>query len=313
MTRLFLLTLFLGCASVAQAASLGEMATTMSATGQMAGSTAAAATPTAPPAVAPPPPENGLAAVETPLEKKRIFDNSRTNIEIFNRTASDKNRIKSILYTPDEIKDIHMALNTYLKYAGRGGELTFDEEAFLSRLGGLKKSAGNRGQNRFFTYPQFFLDSLVYYSSSEWLVWINGEKITQDTSKEGSNIHVVQISPDKVTVEWFPLEINRVLDTWRRFPNPDVLVDPAHGQVVFTLKPNQTFSSYSMSVLEGRVLPVTVDITQETSLSLDEKIEGMEGEGQKTENVDNAPGTEEKSQEGLGGLIKSYQNLKKEE
>jgi len=316
MTRILHIVLvgafFLAWVPLVQAASLSELAITLPATGQAAGTTAAAAphpaAPTPPPAAAQAPTEamSDMSA-ESPLERKKTFDNSRTNIDLFNKTASDPKRVKSLLYTPEEIKDLHLALNTYLKYAGRGGELTFDEEAFLSRLGGLKSSTG-RGQAKFFTYPQFFLDSLVYYSAKDWLVWINGEKITQDTSKESSNIHVVQISADKVTVEWFPLEMNRVLDTWRQFPNSEVMVDAGHGQVVFTLKPNQTFSSYTMTVLEGRVLPVTVDITQEIDLS-DDKSKGLDmvipGEAGASET--------EKSKEGLGGLINSYQNIKKEE
>jgi hypothetical protein len=171
--------------------------------------------------------------------------------------------VKSVFYTESEIKDIHLAVNTYLKNIGRGGDLTFDEEAFLSRLGGLKNTVSNqKGQSRFFTYPQFFLNSLVYYAADNWIVWVNGEKITQATPKESNNIRVNNITPESVTLEWFPLEMERVTEIWRSFPNDKVTVDMQRGQVIFNIKPNQTFSSYTMTVLEGKVLPVTVDVTK---------------------------------------------------
>ncbi len=196
------------------------------------------------------------------VEKERSFDNSRTDINLYNKTVLDKNRVKSIFYTETEIKDVRLAVNTYLKNIGRGGDLTFDEEAFLSRLGGLKNAGTNQSQSRLFTYPQFFLNSLVYYAPDDWIVWVNGEKITQNTPRESSNIRVTAITPDKVTLEWFPLEMHRVMEIWKLFPNEQVTVNTAHGQVIFDLKPNQTFSSYTMTALEGKVLPVTVDITK---------------------------------------------------
>lgn len=196
-------------------------------------------------------------------DSKQGFDNSRTDINLYNKTVLDKNRVKSIFYTEAEIKDVHLAVNTYLKNIGRGGDLTFDEEAFLSRLGGLKNSAKSQtGQSRYFTYPQFFLSTLVYYAPNDWVVWINNEKITPQTPRESSNIRVGGIASDRVTFEWFPLEMERVVEIWKSFPNDKVSVDIPRGQVVFSLKPNQTFSSYTMTVLEGKVLPVTVDVTK---------------------------------------------------
>jgi hypothetical protein len=251
----------------------------------------------------------GAAGAPSP-EKKKSFDNSRTDINLYNKTAADPDRVKSLFYTATEVKDVHLAVNTYLKNIGRGGDLTFDEEAFLSRLGGLKKtSAANSGQARFFTYPQFFLDSLVYYSPSDWLVWLNGEKITPLTPRESSNIHIIGITPDKITVEWFPLEMSRVSEVWKKSPNDSITVDLRHGQVIFTLKPNQTFSSYVMRAVEGRVLPKTVDLTQ-----MAQPYEFGKGEGEKP--ADAKPGElapSDAPKEGLTGLINNFKEMNKEE
>jgi hypothetical protein len=314
-----------------QASSLTELSVTVPAAGVVAAGVAGAVggnpAPVSPQAAAadnlPPAP----AYVSDENEEDKKLDNSRTDINLFNRTVSDKNRTKSLLFTQEEINDIHLAINTYLKYIGRGGDLTFDEEAFLSRLGGLKSNSNP--ENRFFTYPQFFLDSLVYHSPDDWIIWVNGEKITNATPKENNNIHVVSIDADKATIAWFPLSMDKVLDVWKKFPNETVEVDKKHGQVIFSLRPNQTFSSYVMKVLEGKVVPVTVDAAQAevfTPLSDQELPPPTDEEllpaaapspaiGAAPQPIPAAPTpaqTVPASREGLGGLINRYENLNKE-
>lgn len=196
--------------------------------------------------------------------ESRQLDNSRTDIRLFNKMLLEnkQKQIQSILFTKEEINEINLAINTYLKAIGRGGEFTFDEEAFLSRLGGLKKNTAVTGESRFFTYPQFYLDSLVYHSPTDWLVWINGEKITPETPKESKNIHVVTVDNEKVTLAWFPLTMSAVLEVWKLMPNEAITIDKQRNQVIFTLRPNQTFSSYILRVLEGKQEPVIVDMSQ---------------------------------------------------
>lgn len=216
-----------------------------------------------------------------------------------------KEKIKSLFYSQEEVRDIHLAINTYLKHVNNRQDLTFDEEAFLRRLSGLKSNS----PNRYYTYPQFFLDSLVYHKENDWIIWLNGRKITQDTLAEGTQVHVLAIDAEKVTLEWLPVAMERVLEVWNQIPNDQVTVDQLRGKVVFTLHPNQTFSSYVMKVLEGKVLPVTVDTALiENTLS---------AAGKKEETAPAAPMPKlqplPENKEGISGLIDSYQNLKQEE
>lgn len=243
-------------------------------------------------------------------EKMQFADTSGTDIELFNQTISNKNKIKSLFFTQAEITDIHLAINTYLKNSGRGGDFTFDEEAFLNRLGRLKGSGNATQSARFYTYPQFFLDSIVYDAPESWIIWLNGVKITQDTPRENSDIQVVAIDKDKVTLEWVPIAMDKVSEVWNQVPNDEIDVDTLRGKVSFTLRPNQTFSSYVMKVLEGRVLPVTVDTT------LIKKSPAADTEAMPAPPPALPPAEAEKqpvpqgSGEGLSGLINSYKNMK---
>lgn len=196
------------------------------------------------------------AAVEKAEEAEKPEETSSllSRLSLFGAPSKEK-KIRSLFFAQEEIKAIHLAIGTYTKHALRGDDLTFDEEEFLKRLGGLKKTT----QSRYYTFPQFFLSSLVYHSDVDWIVWIGGRKITPRTAEEMSELHVLEISGEEVTFEWMPVAMDKVLQIWNKYPNPDVKVDVLRSKVIFKLRPNQTFSSYVMKVLEGKVMPVTVD------------------------------------------------------
>jgi hypothetical protein len=93
--------------------------------------------------------------------------------------------------------------------------------------------------------------------------------------------------------------MDKVVEAWRSQNNDDIQVDEQEGTVVFTLRPNQTFTSYLMRVVEGRVQPVTIgNVAQEstsTTFAPDAPPAAQDGE----------------PKEGLGGLIDQYENMPK--
>lgn len=264
----------------------------------------------------------GQERIEMPVPQEKDGKVEIPSFQGFDsKAAANPNRIKSLFYSQAEISDIHLAVNTYLKHVSNNDALSFDEESFLNRLGGLKRASN--AQSRYFTYPQFFLDSMVYHSAENWIVWVNGRKLANDTPKDGTNIQVAAVTPEMVTLEWFPSQMDRVLEIWNQLENPavqsqGVQVDVAKAKVTFSLKPNQTFSSYTMNVLEGKALPVTVDIAalgnlQGSRVSLDGQSVNNEtavpAAADKDDDKTATPQKAQESKEGLGGLIRSYQNM----
>lgn len=211
-------------------------------------------------------------------------------------------KFRSLFFTPEEVANIKYALNIYKKNtAGRGGSDDLDEEDFLRRLTGLNSQP--QQANRYYSYPQFFLESLVYHASNNWIVWINGQKLTQDSPTENSDLSVVSIDKDKAQILWRPVAMEKVTEVWDKSPNNEVAVSRRDGTVKFTLRPNQTFSSYVMYVLEGKVQPVTVDThAMQIPAVLDTDEDA----------VDYMPAPDQgqnQNREGLGGLMNAYQNL----
>lgn len=238
------------------------------------------------------------------------------------KSSTRKHKIKSLFFSQEEITDIHLAVNTYLSHIGRGSNLPFDEEAFLQRLGGIKRG-NTASQSRFYTYPQFFLESLVYDAKSQWSIRLNGRTILHNTPQEGSNVRVTAITPERVSLEWAPPDMERVMEIWKRFPNDTITVDAVRSRVSFALKPNQTFSSYVMNVLEGKVEPVSVDITRFQQLQSQDGSEATEEDGplgfdKAAEKPKQEPAAttplmpkpqDDPSRQGLSGLLNSYKNM----
>lgn len=189
--------------------------------------------------------------------------------------------LESMFYSQAEVNSIRDALTAYLNRA-KGNNVSAAE--YLNNATEIKKI---QTENRYFTYPQFFLESLVYHSSLDWSIWVSGKKITAEYPAIEGELKVTAIDKERVSFEWIPVDMKKVMEIWDKWPNDDIKVDEYNKTVSFTLLPNQTFSSYVMRVLEGKVMPVTVgrEVTgdelltpKEVTLPVPEKKENTEPE-----------------------------------
>jgi hypothetical protein len=166
--------------------------------------------------------------------------------------------IRSLFFSPDEIRALNQAIATYTRNKAKPVEKKAGAEDFLDKLTrGATQPAPTVQAERYFTYPQFFLESLVYHTPLDWSVRINGQRYTLDDRKK-ADLEIVLADKDRVVVQWTPANMDRVREVVLSEKNMEG-VDLKRGLVVFTLRPNQTFSSFVMRVLEGKVRPVTVD------------------------------------------------------
>jgi hypothetical protein len=171
--------------------------------------------------------------------------------------------MKSLLFSDEDITAIRSARFFYEQHRNgvvNGGIAEDDFLRNLEKITSLKSDTGPKT----FTYPQFFLSSIAYYSPNDWVVWINNEKITQNSGVSASGLRVTKISGEKVVVEWKPEKMDKIIDNGA-VSDDGVQVDFMRNKVVFPLKANQTFSSYAMRVVEGKILPITVNLDSDIS------------------------------------------------
>lgn len=165
---------------------------------------------------------------------------------------------KSMFYTDEEMAEIRKAINVYdRRRLGADGE----DEDFLNKIGGSGAASNKSNAPAYFIYPQFFMEALAYHSPTEWSVRINHQDFTPDMLT-GNNIRIVDINKESALIEWKPIEIDGVHQEWAISSDDRVEIDRGRKVVTFKLHPNQTFSSYSMRILEGRVTPMVLDINK---------------------------------------------------
>lgn len=177
----------------------------------------------------------------------------------------------SLFVTPEELARINEAIATYKRNKDKKNNSAENQaKNFLNQLEPLIETSVEQ-QAVPFTYPQFFLQTLSYKGPDDWLVVVNGEKFVPRYENPASWLKVVMVDKESVVMEWRPQNMEKVQESWMVAPlgvdASDVLVDSARDTVTFTLKPNQTFTSYAMRVVEGRVQPVTVMVDPDTAVA----------------------------------------------
>ncbi len=229
--------------------------------------------------------------------------------------AADAATLKSLFFTQEEMAALHRAIAIYGKYAVRQHN-THEGEDFLKQLEGKVTLGSTVHPKKNYTYPQFFLESLAYHSPHDWIVQLNRQRITPQTTPTAlGNIRVREIDKDKVSIEWKPDEadmdkINALTDTT---PDEGIDIDRTNGIIIFTLYANQTFSSYALQVLEGKVQPVTVaNVAPGDGNKITRPVPVVEKAPPPAPSKDPAPAPAGPHESGLGGLIGAYKNLDQE-
>ena len=166
-------------------------------------------------------------------------------------------QVKSLLFSNEDISSIQKARLSYEQRIAGVSTGKIDEQDFLKNL---ETMVFSKIEPTVFTYPQFFLSSIAYYSTRDWVVWINNEKITQNSGISTAGLRVIDIDNEKAIFEWFPENLDKIVDPGEYSQENQVRMDMANKKVMFVLKPHQTFSSYAMRVVEGKLLPVTVSV-----------------------------------------------------
>lgn len=209
----------------------------------------------------------GEAAVGTPS----VMIGGKSLVSKSDRPSTEPEtpQVKSLFFTQEEMLSMRKALSVYAKIMSGEGESN-EAMDFLRRLQGGDKP---KAAARYFVYPQFYLESLVYNNSEDWSVRINKQKMTPTNPEGKSNIKVTSVDKDKVTVEWIPSDMQKVVEVWSVSPTDNVEVNAKSNLVRFTLRPNQTFSSYVMRVLEGKVVPMVIDLAKGSDKTAAETID----------------------------------------
>lgn len=171
---------------------------------------------------------------------------------------------KSIFFSDEQLEAIYKARTFYNNHKNGVVEQGVLEDDFLSSLekAAPKEIIAAEEEEKSFTYPQFYLSSIAYYSANNWVLWINSNKITQDSGQTSDGLKVLSINSNKVVLEWQPKRMDKIADIQDNSGKSAVHIDFLNKKITFELKPNQTFTSYAMQIVEGKLPEKTVTYKQ---------------------------------------------------
>jgi hypothetical protein len=227
-----------------------------------------AATPAAPPAATEPPPAPELALPQPPMPVQVTEPPTSAPAPAsppspvnFSKPAGEGKAYTSLMFSQDDIQKLRKVIDIYeanrRAEGDKGPQLTKNDDDFLNKLGATQKKDA---PSNYYVYPQFYLASVAFHAQNNWAIWVNDQKITH-MDEDKVDLSVTAIDKRKVSLLWRPASMEKVSASLAKHPNDSILVDSVHGTVQFTLYPNQTFSSYDMKVVEGKIAPVVLNIT----------------------------------------------------
>lgn len=175
-----------------------------------------------------------------------------------------KNDMNTIIIPSLNLFDQAVQNQAKIQKAGGGGD----------DLTGLLESLQITNKKVIQPLPNLYLGSIVYYSPTNWSVWINGKKLVNRLNKSSNILFVSNIDRSEAVFVWKPETLQDTGKTWDAkvaeggvLPK-NVVVEETKGTITFTLHPNQTFVPRTLTVSEGlikQVIPVTQDAPAETA------------------------------------------------
>lgn len=179
----------------------------------------------------------------------------------------------SLMFPVKRVEDLLAIYRAYLEKMQNEGEdasLTGDESDIAERT--LRILTGTQEGEPAEETLSFSLNSILYDGAENWSIWVNGKRYNREQAMEGvvvdnSAIRVVAASEHSITYEWLlnPQIFSFTEERWNARPDDEVLanspnvaknskveLDKEGRKVRVTLRPNQTFLSQHMVVVEGR-------------------------------------------------------------
>ncbi len=101
-----------------------------------------------------------------------------------------------------------------------------------------------------------YLGSLIYFTPSDWVIWLNDQKISTSSNDPQKEIYVTKVLSDRINVKWkMSLTKWKILSGKRdetQAPRLDFNSNIVESE--FELRPNQTYILGSNSVVEGKAV-----------------------------------------------------------
>lgn len=235
---------------------------------------------------------NSVPVIQTPIASQPIaaLENSpppnaqitpQTDDSILSDTdfsPSFREEIGSVLYKPAQVSEMKAVLARIEKILAQGGapaqEIIQENESLETNL--LPTIIPD------LRFPAFHIASIVFRSPKDWMLWINGQRVTPKRKFDG--LQVAFVGPESVQLIWKPDEWKYRYEIWQASKDiskdlqkiaahqGNTHVDKARKSLVASLRPNQTWVTATPMIVEGQHTEFAVTIKPELQSASKDKV-----------------------------------------
>lgn len=113
----------------------------------------------------------------------------------------------------------------------------------------LEEQRKNQANEKSYIY----LASILYSSGKKWIVWINEQKITNESNSRDNELHISNVKSDRAKIVWkMSVSKWKILSGKNSEEFAPKINENNQVEIEFELKPNQTFVLSTNSVFEGK-------------------------------------------------------------
>lgn len=210
--------------------------------------------------VLPKSPEIAAPTTELKINKtSSIIDSIKDSI---GSILVNKKTSSSLMFDDEQISNVDRAID-----ALKNNQQFVPEDGSGEKTAGEKKAAEDEKEKEVAENEKSFvyLSSIIYFTSKDWAVWINDQKITNQTNNKDKELYLSSVNSDSVGVIWkLSLSKWRILSGQKSDDTPPNLNQNNQVQLEFELKPNQTFALNTNKVVEGRAAAALLKKKDET-------------------------------------------------
>ncbi|MFN7038945.1 MAG: hypothetical protein ACK4OM_05215 [Alphaproteobacteria bacterium] len=126
--------------------------------------------------------------------------------------------------------------------------------------------------------PTFYLNSIIYRSPTDWVIWINKNEIRANSLGKSieldkdMSIEILKVYEKYIVIKWKTYFLDSFCPEWKNILNKgvnseyysdnnnnNIIVDEDSKFIVFKLKVNQTFNVNQISINEGYIAPTKIE------------------------------------------------------
>jgi hypothetical protein len=179
----------------------------------------------------------------------------------------------SLMFKKSDMDIITGALEIYDKLRGQKSTDSTDKDDLSSLIDSLKSHDVTARNEPPPPLPNLYLGSIVYYSPSQWSVWINGKKLVDKNNSPANEFYITDLTRTAIELIWHPKSLQQAPTLWEQLtgngahPLPDITVNEKKGTITLHLHANQTFLPRRLAIREGLVKSAPVASTPDSTLT----------------------------------------------